>query len=232
MMILFLCVALASLTSGQLLFPIGSPPTWSPTYTVEGVVVIPYAEIEEPFVGYADMKNGKSRVDYYGGMDKTFQRADVGKYGTMFKVVPETTENVKNEARDLTDVINGKPSHGYGFTTIVRVFFQIECFIAEGSEEAPVETQTVLPDLAGFSLIGTDIKNGEECDKWVKKEVIGDKMNKYQMWVKTVKVPKKPGMGMAVPIHYEMKGYNSLLGSHYDHYYLSYEARIDDFLNL
>ena len=29
---------------------------------------------------------------------------------------------------------------------------------------------------------------------------------------------------MAVPIHYEMKGYNSLLGSHYDHYYLSYEA--------
>ena len=106
MMILFLCVALASLTSGQLLFPIGSPPTWSPTYTVEGVVVIPYAEIEEPFVGYADMKNGKSRVDYYGGMDKTFQRADVGKYGTMFKVVPETTENVKNEVRDLTDVLN------------------------------------------------------------------------------------------------------------------------------
>ena len=107
--------------------------------------------------------------------------------------------------------------------------FQIECFIAEGSEEAPVETQTVLPDLTGFSLIGTDIKNGEECDRWVKKEVIGDKMNKYQMWVKTVKVPETPGMGMAVPIHYEMKGYNSLLGSHYDHYYLSYEASIDHF---
>ena len=71
------------------------------------------------------------------------------------------------------------------------------------------------------------MKNGEECDRWVKKEVIGDKMNKYQMWVKTVKVPEKPGMAMAVPIHYEMKGYNSLLGSHYDHYYLSYEARIN-----
>ena len=92
-----------------------------------------------------------------------------------------------------------------------------------------METQTVLPDLTGFSLIGTDIKNGEECDRWVKKEVIGDKMNKYQMWVKTVKVPETPGMGMAVPIHYEMKGYNSLLGSHYDHYYLSYEASIDHF---
>ena len=107
MMILFLCcVTLTSLASGQLLFPIGAAPTWSPTYTVEGVVVIPYAEIEEPFVGYADLNNRKSRVDYYGGMDKTFQRADVGKYGTMFKVVPETTENVKNEVRDLTDVLN------------------------------------------------------------------------------------------------------------------------------
>ena len=100
MMFLLLCsAALVSVASGQLLFPLGSPPTWSPTYTVEGVVVIPYAEIEEPFVGYADMENGKSRVDYYGGMDKTFQRADLGKYGTMFKVVPETTENVWNEVR-------------------------------------------------------------------------------------------------------------------------------------
>ena len=92
-----------------------------------------------------------------------------------------------------------------------------------------METQSVLPDLTGFSLVGSDIKNGEACDKWVKKEVIGDKMNKYQMWVKTVRVPEKPGMGMAVPIHYEMKGYNSLLGSHFDHYYLSYEASIDNF---
>ncbi|MCY5962414.1 hypothetical protein OV760_29050, partial [Salmonella enterica subsp. enterica serovar 1,4,[5],12:i:-] len=26
-----------------------------------------------------------------------------------------------------------------------------------------------------------------------------------------------------VPVRYEMKGFNSLLGSHYDHYYLDYE---------
>ena len=25
-----------------------------------------------------------------------------------------------------------------------------------------------------------------------------------------------------IPVRYEMKGYNSLLGSHYDHYYLDY----------
>jgi len=27
----------------------------------------------------------------------------------------------------------------------------------------------------------------------------------------------------AVPVHYEMKGFNSLMGSHYDHYFLSYQ---------
>ena len=103
MKIPFLVAVLTSAASAQLLFPVGSPPTWSPTYTVEGVVVIPYAEIKEPFVGYADIDNARTRVDYYGGMDKTFQRADVGKHGTMFKVVPETTENVKNEARSDSD---------------------------------------------------------------------------------------------------------------------------------
>ena len=41
-------------------------PVWSPTYSVEGVLSIPYAEIEEPFAAYADMQNGKSRIDYYG----------------------------------------------------------------------------------------------------------------------------------------------------------------------
>ena len=41
-------------------------------------------------------------------------------------------------------------------------------------------------------------------------------VNKYTMWVKTVE-------GVTVPVHYEMRGYNNLLGSHYDHYYVDYE---------
>ena len=44
----------------------GAAPEWSPAYSVEGVLSIPYAEIKEPFAEYADLKNGKSRVDYYG----------------------------------------------------------------------------------------------------------------------------------------------------------------------
>jgi hypothetical protein len=61
-------------------------PEWSDSYTVFGTLSIPFAEIEEPFAAFADLSNGRSRIDYYGGMDKTFQRNDVGKFGTMFKV--------------------------------------------------------------------------------------------------------------------------------------------------
>ena len=30
-------------------------------------------------------------------------------------------------------------------------------------------------------------------------------------------------MKEAVPVRYEMRGFNTLLGSHYDHYYLEYD---------
>ena len=41
-------------------------------------------------------------------------------------------------------------------------------------------------------------------------------MNKYTIWVRM-------SGDIAVPVHYEMKGFNSLMGSHYDHYFLSYK---------
>lgn len=62
-------------------------PEWSDTYTVFGTLSIPFAEINEPFTAFADLSNGRSRIDYYGGMDKTFQRNDIGQFGTMFKVI-------------------------------------------------------------------------------------------------------------------------------------------------
>lgn len=37
------------------------------------------------------------------------------------------------------------------------------------------------------------------------------------------KSPKTPKIQSPIPIRYEMKGYNSLLGSHFDHYYLNYD---------
>ena len=61
-------------------------PAWSPTYSVQGVLSIPFAEIEEPFTAWANMPDMKSRIDYYGGMVKTFQRGDIKEFGTTAKV--------------------------------------------------------------------------------------------------------------------------------------------------
>lgn len=37
------------------------------------------------------------------------------------------------------------------------------------------------------------------------------------------KSPIAPKRKEPIPIKYEMRGYNTLLGSHYDHYYLNYD---------
>ena len=44
-----------------------TPPTWSPSYSVSGVLRLPYAEIVEPFQAWFDSQHGKSRIDYYAG---------------------------------------------------------------------------------------------------------------------------------------------------------------------
>lgn len=46
---------------------VNSPPTWSNAYSVSGVLMLPYAEIVEPFQVWFDGQNGRSRIDYYAG---------------------------------------------------------------------------------------------------------------------------------------------------------------------
>ena len=61
-------------------------PAWPDSYMLRGTLSIPFAEIEEPFSAWVDIKLKKSRIDYYGGMVKTFQRGDMKDYGTSVKV--------------------------------------------------------------------------------------------------------------------------------------------------
>lgn len=65
---------------------------------------------------------------------------------------------------------------------------------------------------------------GQTCDKFVLTDVIGEKRNVYTLWVRYRKSPKYPASLQPIPVRYEMRGFNSLLGSHYDHYYLDYET--------
>ena len=79
-MISLLCLGLVSLTTAA------TAPEWSSSYKVRGRLSIPFAEIEEPFSAWVDLDLNKSRIDYYGGMVKTFQRGDLKSYGTSVKV--------------------------------------------------------------------------------------------------------------------------------------------------
>lgn len=160
-------------------------------YGVAGTLNIPYAEISEPFFAWLDLQAGCSRIDYYGGMVKTYQLSDEGEFGRIYKLAPITTEEVLN-----------KPS----------------CFLVDGAKEAPVKPQGVLPDLSGFQPAGEEVVHGQTCMKWRLVQKDGGKVNTYTFWAKPI------GEGSdVVPVKYEMRGYNSLLGSHYDHYYLDYD---------
>jgi len=165
-------------------------PVWPASYMVRGTLSIPFAEIEEPFAAWVDQNVKKSRIDYYNGMVKTFQRGDMGSYGSAVKILPMTNEEVTNE---------------------------IDCFQVDGDQENVVTAQSMLPDISDFSMLAMELKNGHKCQKWQKTERIGEKLNKYTMWLRI-------DDNGPVPVHYEMKGYNTLLGSHYDHYFITYRG--------
>ncbi|XP_052744081.1 digestive cysteine proteinase 1 [Bicyclus anynana] len=179
-----------------------SPPQWSDVYTVKGILNIPYAELHEPFYAWFDSKNGKSRIDYYGAMVKTYQLS-ASVYpdsGTSIKIAPVTTEKVQN---------------------------QDTCLQVNGTKDESINIQTVLPDMTDFKYVDTETMQDADAAKWRMVQTVGDKINKYTMWVKYKKSLR--GDPIPIPIRYEMKGFNSLLGSHYDHYYIDYrDYNVDD----
>nr|CAD7424901.1 unnamed protein product [Timema monikensis] len=133
-------------------------PNFSDTYTVKGTLYIPYAEVKEPFYAYYDLDSGNSRIDYYGGMVKTYQLSNFGsKYGSTVKVVPVTTETELNK------------------DTCLRI---------NGSSSDPVSVQSILPDTTGFENLGFDVLNGVNVEKWRLVVTNGEKINKYNLWIR------------------------------------------------
>ena len=60
-------LCLFSIAFGKSVLVADPPPKWPNTYSVSGVLRLPYAEIVEPFQAWFDGQNGRSRIDYYGG---------------------------------------------------------------------------------------------------------------------------------------------------------------------
>ncbi|KAG8297009.1 hypothetical protein J6590_044662 [Homalodisca vitripennis] len=140
--------------------------------------------------------NNITYLMYVPGMVKTYQLSTETQFGISRKLAPMTTETELNT---------------------------IKCFQVNGTQKDKIRIQSVLPDLTGFEMVGQEMINGLMTDKWRKIDNKGEKVNKYTMYLRWKKSPKAPKVQIPIPVRYEMKGYNSLLGSHYDHYYLNYD---------
>lgn len=98
------------------------------------------------------------------------------------------------------------------------------CFQVEGGVGNTIEPQTVLPDLSDFgfdSIVNCPHvsleRRHKKCELWTQTTTVGDKKNIYKMWL-----ARNHTTGEVTPVHYYMLGYDSLLGSHYDRYDVSY----------
>jgi len=111
------------------------------------------------------------------------------------------------------------PDSTYGHVYMVApmttydVLNQRTCFQTNGTKEDPILPQPALPDLAAFELISTGRYNDDDVEIWRNVTVIGQKKNVYTMYIEQF---------TNRPVRYEMHGYDSLLGSHYDKYYVEY----------
>ncbi|KAK2574376.1 Counting factor associated protein D [Acropora cervicornis] len=86
------------------------------------------------------------------------------------------------------------------------------CFVQNGTKDTPVSTQT----FSGYK----EYSEGRNCSVWVYVKIEGYKKNTYTMYTSGVKFDQ--------PVHYEMMGYDTLFGSHYDQYEMDYMNYSDE----
>ncbi|XP_041069011.1 digestive cysteine proteinase 2-like isoform X1 [Carcharodon carcharias] len=91
----------------------------------------------------------------------------------------------------------------------------IKCFQVNGTSDDPILPQSVFPSLEGFQFIKEEEYKGHHCSMWQNVTYENKKKNTYTIWITN-------STNGPVPVHYEMKGYNTLFGSHYDKYEFDY----------
>ena len=136
-------------------------------------------------------------------------------YGSSYKVAPVTDENNLNLNRYLKENFEN-------YKTITRNFYR--CLQVNGSENSQIEPQQVLPDLSNYKLIGHTVLNATNVQKWQLFISMdnGNKNSTYTMYMTTDNTKSNSVRKNGIPVRFEMQGYNTLLGSHYDHYYIDY----------
>lgn len=186
-------------------------PDWGDEYKVKGILYLPYAEIREPFTGYYDASKNLSRIDYYKGMVQTVQVAP-----NTDDTDPDAPYGVNYKIAYMPDPKTWQPRR--------------TCFLVNGTANASVPLQTVLPNVSNFTFVrrehcwkGAPVPEewAEEmgtCERFQLSVTTGKRVSKYALWV------SRDSEGRAVPRRYLMRGYNTLLGSHFDKYELIYHG--------
>ena len=64
-----------------------------------------------------------------------------------------------------------------------------------GSKAAPVHAQSMVPDVANFSFVRSEMFQGTLCDRFTKVEDVGQKRNLYTLWTTTEVRPRCGGGG-------------------------------------
>lgn len=125
-----------------------------------------------------------------------------GEFGAMIKLVPMTNEKVMN---------------------------QINCFRTNGQNGSEFYPQPVLPDMTGFRHIATTNDKSKcsivPCQVW--KNVVNNtniRQSIYTLYL--IRLVNTNGTSNVIPVRYEMEGFNSLMDSHYDHYYIVYNVSV------
>ncbi len=96
----------------------------------------------------------------------------------------------------------------------LNIVNQMVCFVMNGSQGNTVTPQPVLPDVSNFYYLDSEIIGGRVCQAWENTTSAGSKVSTYTMWV--------TDDDLQTPVRYEMFGYDSLFGSHFDKYIIDY----------
>ncbi|XP_048057599.1 counting factor associated protein D-like [Megalobrama amblycephala] len=120
-----------------------------------------------------------------------------------------------------TFLIGNDLDYGVIYTSVIpdtEIKDTIKYFQLKGTKEDPIHPQAALPDLQGFEFEKMEDYSGVQCEVWKKVTQAGHKKNTYRLWVKRPEGSDSP----AVPYHFEMEGFNTLLESHNDKYMIDY----------
>ncbi|XP_062996653.1 digestive cysteine proteinase 2-like [Elgaria multicarinata webbii] len=101
-------------------------------------------------------------------------------------------------------------------TTEMKVNFK-QCFRINGTAENPIKPQSVFPNFTDFRPVRAEYYNGRHCTVLESVSYWGKKRNTYRLWIADASTK-------LTPVHYEMTGFNNLLGSHYDKYEIDYTS--------